>query len=517
MHSMGVPPEFICPISHEIMKEPTFNETGNSYERKSIENWYKRSRTDPLTRKLVDPQRLVTNRALKSRIEGFLKERVKKKAAYVIIGKSGSGKSTLINEIGCVLGNEEEDIAKTSTKLQEGCTEEVTTYELEICPDKKDSSSKLHVTLIDTMGFPDPHPKMDTVIERYDQVIEACNEKIHGIIWVLRESRTEYDPKTLRALMREFTFAKCPIYLLYNNSEFLGRTDDKKAENIKTLIASVDKCMQDMDLHNVQGPYLSHERGDLSKRFLDILKDPVIPTKSEMITYSKTLKKYEELLEKKDDTLMKQEATKALKKGLSARLCAAEKSLKQCKIREKWVTGCSIAFLSPISLFPIVGSIIGGVGFIATNVWAAWYFGGKEATLESTIEKLRHKIEHLQDEDPSEVLAACTEWKERLEILRKVLLKRVDDGSGNCEVGFGGSDNKGGGDGRGGGGGDNPFGNPGNNPFVNPTASGGNQGLFEIDKKGGEGDDEFSMFNVGTKPKTRSRRRRKFLRARRRL
>eukprot|EP00466_Bigelowiella_natans_P015395 jgi/Bigna1/40867/e_gw1.47.70.1 len=71
---MKVPPEYRCPISHEIMKEPTMNETGNSYERKSIEDWYKRNRTDPLTSKPVDPQRLVLNRALKSRIEGFLEE-----------------------------------------------------------------------------------------------------------------------------------------------------------------------------------------------------------------------------------------------------------------------------------------------------------------------------------------------------------------------------------------------------------------------------------------------------------
>mmetsp|Transcript_15157 Transcript_15157/g.24157 ORF Transcript_15157/g.24157 Transcript_15157/m.24157 type:complete len:548 (+) Transcript_15157:63-1706(+) len=455
MYSMKVPPEYRCPISHEIMKEPTMNETGNSYERKSIEDWYKRNRTDPLTSKPVDPQRLVLNRALKSRIEGFLEESVKKEAVYVIIGKSGSGKSTLINEIACVLGNNEEDVAKTSPNLEEGCTKEVTTYELEICPDKKSSSSKSHVTLIDTMGFPDPHPKMDTVIKRYDQVIEACNKKIHGIIWVLRESRSDYDPKNLRALMQEFAFAKCPIYLLYNNSEYLGRNREK-TENIKTLLASVNKFMKDLNLLNIRGLFLSHEREDLSKRFLEILKDPVIPTKSEMTTYSQILKINKELLEKKYRTLIEQKAMKDRKKRLSAQICAAKISLKQCKAWENWapthmghisahtltlesLDAGVLALFWAGSLVSEYFALIGILGYHST-MCISRYYRKKAATLKTKIEKLEHEIKQCSDKNPSAVLKACREWKERLEILRKVLLKRVDDGNG-----FGGSDNKGGG------------------------------------------------------------------------
>ncbi len=65
-----VPPEFLCPISMEIMTNPTLNEAGQTYEYQSIVQWYAEGhRTDPLTRKEIkNVAILIPVHSLKSRI-----------------------------------------------------------------------------------------------------------------------------------------------------------------------------------------------------------------------------------------------------------------------------------------------------------------------------------------------------------------------------------------------------------------------------------------------------------------
>ena len=59
---------FICPISLEIMEDPVITTDGSSYERASIEAWFKKTDRDPLTNAIVASKVLIPNKALKSAI-----------------------------------------------------------------------------------------------------------------------------------------------------------------------------------------------------------------------------------------------------------------------------------------------------------------------------------------------------------------------------------------------------------------------------------------------------------------
>ena len=44
-----IPRQFICPITHELMKDPVFTCDGITYERNAVEKWLKNHNTSPLT------------------------------------------------------------------------------------------------------------------------------------------------------------------------------------------------------------------------------------------------------------------------------------------------------------------------------------------------------------------------------------------------------------------------------------------------------------------------------------
>mmetsp|Transcript_22878 Transcript_22878/g.44627 ORF Transcript_22878/g.44627 Transcript_22878/m.44627 type:complete len:299 (-) Transcript_22878:75-971(-) len=71
MEFKDVPVHFLCPISQDMMENPTINEAGQTYEYESIVDWYAMGkRTDPLTRKAIQSvQVLIPNHALKSQIQ----------------------------------------------------------------------------------------------------------------------------------------------------------------------------------------------------------------------------------------------------------------------------------------------------------------------------------------------------------------------------------------------------------------------------------------------------------------
>jgi len=68
-----VPADFCCPISMQLMENPTINEAGQTYDCGSITAWYARGgRTDPLTRKPIQNfQLLIPNHHLKAQIENW--------------------------------------------------------------------------------------------------------------------------------------------------------------------------------------------------------------------------------------------------------------------------------------------------------------------------------------------------------------------------------------------------------------------------------------------------------------
>lgn len=69
-----VPKDFICPITHEKMKDPVVVSDGNSYERSAIQHVLSTTGTSPMTRERLDPRIIAPNRTLKNRIEAHEKE-----------------------------------------------------------------------------------------------------------------------------------------------------------------------------------------------------------------------------------------------------------------------------------------------------------------------------------------------------------------------------------------------------------------------------------------------------------
>ena len=67
----------MCPISHDIFVEPVTTVLGYTYERATIEKWFKTHQTDPLTMENVSSKLLVPNRAIKSAVEEFHKIGIK--------------------------------------------------------------------------------------------------------------------------------------------------------------------------------------------------------------------------------------------------------------------------------------------------------------------------------------------------------------------------------------------------------------------------------------------------------
>jgi Mg-chelatase subunit ChlD len=68
----AVPESFICPISHEIMRDPYIDPDGNSYERQAIMDWLSRNPMSPITRRPMAQAGLIPNRSLRTLIQEFL-------------------------------------------------------------------------------------------------------------------------------------------------------------------------------------------------------------------------------------------------------------------------------------------------------------------------------------------------------------------------------------------------------------------------------------------------------------
>lgn len=71
---MEIPsPNFLCPISHRVMRHPVITEAGHSYEYAEIQKWFLDHNTDPLTRNPVSPK-LLRNHALRCEIDTWCKQ-----------------------------------------------------------------------------------------------------------------------------------------------------------------------------------------------------------------------------------------------------------------------------------------------------------------------------------------------------------------------------------------------------------------------------------------------------------
>lgn len=69
-----VPEAYLCPITYKPMKDPVATLTGQVYERKAIETWFKNHDTDPLTNDKLVAKTLIPLYELKNTIQKFLLE-----------------------------------------------------------------------------------------------------------------------------------------------------------------------------------------------------------------------------------------------------------------------------------------------------------------------------------------------------------------------------------------------------------------------------------------------------------
>ena len=57
---------FVCPITQDVMEDPVLvAQTGNTYERRAVEEWFARRNTDPLTNAELEDATLIPNNVLR--------------------------------------------------------------------------------------------------------------------------------------------------------------------------------------------------------------------------------------------------------------------------------------------------------------------------------------------------------------------------------------------------------------------------------------------------------------------
>mmetsp|Transcript_49076 Transcript_49076/g.116803 ORF Transcript_49076/g.116803 Transcript_49076/m.116803 type:complete len:702 (-) Transcript_49076:112-2217(-) len=67
----AVPVDFVCPITQQVMQNPSMAADGFSYEREAIQAWLNQSSKSPMTNVELPNRELLDNRALKASIEAF--------------------------------------------------------------------------------------------------------------------------------------------------------------------------------------------------------------------------------------------------------------------------------------------------------------------------------------------------------------------------------------------------------------------------------------------------------------
>ena len=72
--SLNIPPEFLCPISKKLMRDPVIASDGHTYERANIEAYLKQNNKSPVTGEPMQHSYVVPNISLKQRIDEFIRQ-----------------------------------------------------------------------------------------------------------------------------------------------------------------------------------------------------------------------------------------------------------------------------------------------------------------------------------------------------------------------------------------------------------------------------------------------------------
>lgn len=68
-----VPSEFLCPITHEVMREPVTCGDGFTYEKQAITEWFMAGKfTSPMTNAILNDTEYKMNQELRNAIHQFL-------------------------------------------------------------------------------------------------------------------------------------------------------------------------------------------------------------------------------------------------------------------------------------------------------------------------------------------------------------------------------------------------------------------------------------------------------------
>jgi len=76
---VAVPPEYMCPITMEIMTDPVILTDGHVYEKRAIERWLLSHNTSPKTNQVVERGQLIRCHALRAIISEFVENALKHK------------------------------------------------------------------------------------------------------------------------------------------------------------------------------------------------------------------------------------------------------------------------------------------------------------------------------------------------------------------------------------------------------------------------------------------------------
>ncbi|KAL9657530.1 hypothetical protein ABK040_000958 [Willaertia magna] len=107
--------KFICPISQQIMIDPVIIETGQTYERKSIEEWFKYRNTCPSTGLQLKSRTLTNNYVLKSATQEKIVKFIKKVIHNVFIWYNNDNLITTCHS----LLNESLDLIKNNSDCKD--------------------------------------------------------------------------------------------------------------------------------------------------------------------------------------------------------------------------------------------------------------------------------------------------------------------------------------------------------------------------------------------------------------
>ena len=75
--TVPVPDSFRCPINMSIMRNPVICSDGHSYEKRAIQEWFRKSNKSPQTNLVLENQILIPNHSLRKSIEEFIQYNTK--------------------------------------------------------------------------------------------------------------------------------------------------------------------------------------------------------------------------------------------------------------------------------------------------------------------------------------------------------------------------------------------------------------------------------------------------------